>query len=98
MDRMREEFEAWHTEQCKADGMDWRDLSSELDRDGDGYVYTGAQYSWRAWKASRAALCVELPKITDFAKDSRGSREVLNFEFAVECVARELNDVGVRHE
>lgn len=22
MDKMREEFEAWHIEQCKADGMD----------------------------------------------------------------------------
>ena len=62
MDKMREEFEAWHIEQCKADGMDWRDLSSELDRDGDGYVYTDVQYAWRGWKASRALLCVELPE------------------------------------
>ena len=62
MGKMREEFEAWHIEQCKADGMDWRDLSSELDRDGDGYVYTGAHYAWRGWKAPRAALCVELPE------------------------------------
>ena len=62
MDKMREEFEAWHIEQCKANGMDWRDLSSELDRDGDGYVYTDAQYAWRGWKASRALLCVELPE------------------------------------
>ena len=66
MEKMREEFEAWHIEQCKAGGMVCRDLSSELDRDGDGYVYTGAQYAWRGWKASRAALCVELPsKIND---------------------------------
>lgn len=61
MDKIREEFEAWHIEQCKAAEMDWRDLGSELDRDGDGYVYTGAQSAWRGWKASRAALCVELP-------------------------------------
>ena len=59
---MREEFEAWHIEQCEADGMDWRDLSSELERDGDEYVYAGANYAWRGWKASRAALCVELPE------------------------------------
>ena len=62
MEKMREEFEDWYIEQCKADGMDWRDLSSELDRDGDGYVYTGAQHAWRGWKASRAALRVELPE------------------------------------
>ena len=35
MDKMREDFEAWHIEQCKADGMDLRDISSELDRNGD---------------------------------------------------------------
>ena len=62
MDKMREEFEAWHIKQCEADGMDLRDISSELDRNGDGYVYIGAQYAWRGWKASRAALCVELPE------------------------------------
>ena len=49
MDKMREEFEAWHIEQCKADGMDLRDISSELDRIGDGYVYIGAQYAWAGW-------------------------------------------------
>ena len=66
MEKMREEFEAWHIKQCEADGMDLRDISSELDRNGDGYVYIGAQYAWRGWKASRAALCVELPsKIND---------------------------------
>ena len=62
MSKMREDFEAWHIEQCKADGMDLRDISSELDRNGDGYVYIGAHYAWRGWKASRAALCVELPE------------------------------------
>ena len=62
MDKMRKEFEAWHIKQCEADGMDLRELSSELDRNGDGYVYIGAQYAWRGWKASRAALCIELPE------------------------------------
>ena len=62
MEKMREEFEAWHIKQCEADGMDLRDIRSELDRNGDGYVYIGAQYAWAGWKASRAALCVELPE------------------------------------
>lgn len=61
MEKMREEFEAWHVKQCEADGMDLRDIRSELDRNGDGYVYIGAQYAWRGWKASRASLRVELP-------------------------------------
>ena len=87
MDKMREDFEAWHIEQCKADGMDWRDLSSELDRDGDGYVYTGAQYAWRGWKASREALCVELPRCCNEEQDSYR----LN-------IIDSLDDAGVSYE
>ena len=92
MDKMREEFEAWISHYI---GESW--LKPDPVRAGE-YFDNGTQSMWESWQASRAALCVELPKITDFAKDYRGAREVLNFEFAVECVARELNDVGVRHE
>lgn len=76
-----------------------------------GNEYASTDYGWMSrdyvnafkafsagWKASRAALCVQMPKITDFARDSSGARELLNFEFAVECVARELDDAGVRYE
>ena len=90
MDKMREEFEAW----CASIGFT---LKPNAFDNGD-YAMGYGWEEWNAWQASRAALRVELPRITDFAKDSRGAREVLNFEFAVECVARELNDVGVRHE
>ena len=40
----------------------------ELDRNGDSYLSTGPKYAWRAWKASRACLVIELPEkslITD---------------------------------
>ena len=98
MDKMREEFEsAWAESRCDDDGV----IGNKPTRstvNADCYSGGAAQFAWVWWQMSRASLCVELPKITDFAKDSRGAREVLNFEFAVECVARELNDVGVRHE
>ena len=87
MDKMREEFEAWHIKQCEADGMDLRDISSELDRNGDGYVYIGAQYAWRGWKSSRAALCVELTQSDDDSQDAY----VRRLEF-------ELDSVGVSYK
>lgn len=33
----------------------------ELDRNGDSYLSTGPKYAWRAWKASRECLVIELP-------------------------------------
>ena len=91
MDKMREEFEAWHIKQCEADGMDLRDISSELDRNGDGYVYIGAQYAWRGWKASRAALCVELPPQWFSRSDDK---EVMSAIGVIDA----LNCSGVRYE
>lgn len=95
MDKMREEFEAW----CCKRGYTLKPAETNCGIIIEGaYGHPRVQLAWESWQESRSALCVELPKITDFAKDSRGAREVLNFEFAVECVARELNDVGVRYE
>ena len=89
MEKMREEFEAWHIKQCEADGMDLRDISSELDRNGDGYVYIGAQYAWRGWKASRAALVVELPGAIWCS---------LAYHEAINDVKEALDDAGVGYK
>ena len=100
MDKMREEFEAFVINRMKESGFLEVEVRVEmLGVSSDGSYFDGTVDAWwYFWQASRAALRVELPKITDFAKDYRGAREVLNFEFAVECVARELNDVGVSYE
>ena len=51
-DQMREEFEEW----CK------RTQGGNDRRNDDGeYVSEEWEYSWWAWQASRASLCVELP-------------------------------------
>ena len=50
MDKMREEFEAWAIN-C--------DLCTFAV--GDEYKYMTTEWAWRAWKASRATLCIELP-------------------------------------
>ena len=52
MDKVREEFEAW--------------IKTEFDgcmprRKGKGYLSQYVNGAWKAWQASRAALCVELP-------------------------------------
>ena len=51
MDKMREEFETWAIN-C--------DLCTFAV--GDEYKYMTTEWAWRAWKASRAALVVDLPE------------------------------------
>ena len=59
MDKMREEYEAWFcsTIPYKIAKESWFAVMD----DGD-YIITDVQAGWAGWKASRAALCVELPK------------------------------------
>ena len=58
MDKMREEYEAWFcsTIPYKIAKESWFAVMD----DGD-YIVTDVQAGWAGWKASRAALCVELP-------------------------------------
>ena len=58
MDNMREEYEAWFcsTIPYKIAKESWFAVMD----DGD-YIITDVQAGWAGWKASRAALCVELP-------------------------------------
>ena len=52
MDKMREDFEAWAIS----------DMGYMVARAGDGYKCDYMNTAWLSWKASRAALCVELPE------------------------------------
>ena len=52
MDKMREEFEAWAIS----------DMGYMVARAGDGYKCDYMNTAWLSWKASRAALVVELPE------------------------------------
>lgn len=58
MDKMREEYEAWFcsTMPYKIAKESWFAVMD----DGD-YIITDVQAGWAGWKASCAALCVELP-------------------------------------
>jgi hypothetical protein len=52
MDKIREEFEAWAIS----------DMGYMVARAGDGYKCDYMNTAWLSWKASRAALCIELPE------------------------------------
>ena len=60
-DKMREEFEAWYEGHCAPLESDWFKRDSDFP---DDYDYFPAQEAWYGWQASRAALCVELPRQT----------------------------------
>ena len=57
-DKMREEYEAWFcsTMPYKIAKESWFAVM-----DDGSYIITDVQAGWAGWKASRAALCVELP-------------------------------------
>lgn len=61
MPDMREEFEAWVWDIYEE--TLWFDMNREfvLKRNGDEYFGNFLNDRWEAWKASRAALRVELP-------------------------------------
>ncbi|WP_143484678.1 hypothetical protein, partial [Pseudomonas aeruginosa] len=62
---MREEFEAWVWDIYEE--TLWFDMNREfvLKRNGDEYFGNFLNDRWEAWKASRAALRVELPERRD---------------------------------
>ena len=76
MDKIREEFEAWAIS----------DMGYMVARAGDGYKCDYMNTAWLAWKASRAALCVELPE------NCKG------MALTVSELHRELDKAGVSHK
>ena len=60
MDKMREEFEAWLLTET---GFDTYRTNFVMTKPEDQqYMCHHANLAWLSWKASRAALCVELPE------------------------------------
>jgi len=86
---MRGEFEAWRVDNF-CGGIERLKKCSNAP---EVYYYTAEQDAWRAWKASRAALCVELPPSVDMPDedDCDGYEEYEAME-AITCTAN-----GMRH-
>ena len=53
MDKIQQEFEAWAIE---------HHFSATKKQDGVSYAHDSTMCAFEGWKASRAALCVELPQ------------------------------------
>ena len=53
MEKMREEFEAWAID---------HHFSATKKQDGVSYAHDSTMCAFEGWKASRAALCIELPE------------------------------------
>ena len=63
MDKMREEFEVWCDEQgYVSDKYISDDCGDKYKHLVGEYVISETRFLWEAWKASRAALYVELPE------------------------------------
>lgn len=81
MDKVREEFEGW------AKGAGYLVIKED---DGD-YSFQHMRHAWESWKASRAALCVELPKIHNLAVISDPLMGADDIKWALE-------DAGVQYK
>ena len=81
MDKMREEFEVWA-------------ISCEMCTylDDDEYRHQSTEWAWRAWKASRAALYVELPD------NLNGEYYADGWNACLEFVEGKLEDAGVSYK
>ncbi|EPH2240097.1 hypothetical protein L3571_006238 [Pseudomonas aeruginosa] len=97
---MREEFEAWVWDIYEE--TLWFDMNREsvLKRNGDEYFGNFLNDRWEAWKASRAALRVELPDdgIEDCRRDwSNSCRD--NFDtgycYATDRITQALQQAGI---
>ena len=92
IDKVREEYEAWFcsTIPYKIAKESWFAVMD----DGD-YIITDVQAGWAGWKASRAALCVELPEVRVL---DGGRIAGIGYELAVDDFERALESAGIRYK
>ncbi|EPM0008965.1 hypothetical protein N1H70_000038 [Pseudomonas aeruginosa] len=97
---MREEFEAHAKVRWSTDYDDFGDGLFSIQADGR-YEYEHIQWDWETWKASRAALRVELPDdgIEDCRRDwSNSCRD--NFDtgycYVTDRITQALQQAGIQ--
>ena len=91
MDKMREEFEAWANER----GLDVDHIY--VNGCFKCYCVSHTQSAFYIWKASRAAMCVELPSFENGS--IRGhSGDCDEARMIVDSVAESLDNAGVSYK
>lgn len=92
MDKMREEFEVWWISK----NPNHTDVKSYWHETGywvnSNSAYSNLDFAWECWKASRAALCVELPD------NLNGEYYADGWNACLECVEGKLEGVEVSHK
>lgn len=85
MNMCREEFEAWVLSEAERTGYAY--IDKVLSKFGESYTTTWVDSAWQGWKASRASLCVQMPRCwNDEQRDYRDN------------MLDSLDDEGVSHE
>ncbi|WP_174484802.1 hypothetical protein [Pseudomonas aeruginosa] len=90
MPDMREEFEAWVT---KAMGG-YADLRKSNDPNFD-YDDVDVDFAYQAWKASRAALRVELPEKMEPTRNIYGNLIIGSYNAVLDAVKEALQQAGI---
>lgn len=81
MDESRKAFESWVKFHL---GDDWTEVSMHTANGGANYKDSYVDLAWIAWKASRAAIEIELPKLTR-SQDWTGNYQIPS-EYPKLCV------------
>lgn len=84
MDKIQQEFEAW---------LKSNDQLTMKEDDGE-CSFQHTRFAFEAWKASRAALCVELPEIISCSDSSC----LLGYSNAVDDFKQCLDLAGLSHK
>ncbi|HCC0170591.1 TPA: hypothetical protein M3A60_000020 [Cronobacter sakazakii] len=63
-----------------------------------GYVYTSTEMAWRSWKASRAAVEIELPKYHEYTNQdtTRAQAEKSAYNSGVYDSAESIRAAGLK--
>ncbi|WP_172792776.1 hypothetical protein [Pseudomonas aeruginosa] len=95
MPDMREEFEAWVWDIYEE--TLWFDMNREfvLKRNGDEYFGNFLNDRWEAWKASRAALRVELPEKMEPTRNIYGNLIIGSYNAVLDAVKEALQQAGI---
>ena len=91
-EKMREDFEDWALAEAEKRSYKFMDSLFKLSPIDDGYLTTWVDCAWMGWKASRAALVVELPS------DINGEYYADGWNAALMCVEGILEEAGVSYK
>lgn len=94
---MREEFEAWATNRCVSIMKAPEAMMFFGGRrvPAGCYIMADTELAWEAWKASRAALRVELPEKMEPTRNIYGNLIIGSYNAVLDAVKEALQQAGI---